>query len=373
MQPTATARGRARRRRDDDPFWRRDDGALRAAGHARARCSTSPPRSSPSSPSGPSCTWPSTSPTGSSCALSIPAAGFLLRTFILFHDCTHGSLFHSRRANTWGGRIFGLLVVPVLRQLAPPSRLPPRLRRRPRPPRHRRRHHLDRRRVLLEAAPLAGRLPPLPPPARHVRHRPDLVAADRPADLGRRQAGEAAQQHPADQPRASSSMVGGAMLLLRLAGGAADRGADDPDRRHRRASGSSSSSTSSRTSTGRAATAGTTPRPPCRGSSYLKLPQPFQFFTGNIGLHHVHHLSARVPNYNLQRAHDEVEVFHAGAGADVPRQPPLLAAEALGRALEAASSPSPRARRACGPHRRRPAPPPPPPSSRPERFESAPP
>ena len=46
-----------------------------------------------------------------------------------------------------------------------------------------------------------------------------------------------------------------------------------------------------------------------RGSSYLKLPQPFHFFTGNIGLHHVHHLSSRVPNYNLQRAHDENEVF----------------------------------------------------------------
>jgi len=46
-----------------------------------------------------------------------------------------------------------------------------------------------------------------------------------------------------------------------------------------------------------------------QGSSYLKLPQPLQFFTGNIGLHHVHHLSARVPNYSLQRAHDEMEVF----------------------------------------------------------------
>jgi omega-6 fatty acid desaturase (delta-12 desaturase) len=50
-----------------------------------------------------------------------------------------------------------------------------------------------------------------------------------------------------------------------------------------------------------------------RGSSYLRLPQPFQFFTGNIGLHHVHHLSAKVPNYNLQRAHNENEIFH-----DVP-------------------------------------------------------
>ena len=47
-----------------------------------------------------------------------------------------------------------------------------------------------------------------------------------------------------------------------------------------------------------------------RGSSYLRLPQPLQFFTGNIGLHHVHHLSAKVPNYNLQRAHDEIELFH---------------------------------------------------------------
>jgi omega-6 fatty acid desaturase (delta-12 desaturase) len=48
-----------------------------------------------------------------------------------------------------------------------------------------------------------------------------------------------------------------------------------------------------------------------RGSSYLKLPKPLQFFTGNIGLHHVHHLSARIPNYNLQRAHDENEIFQS--------------------------------------------------------------
>jgi acyl-lipid omega-6 desaturase (Delta-12 desaturase) len=47
-----------------------------------------------------------------------------------------------------------------------------------------------------------------------------------------------------------------------------------------------------------------------RGSSYLKLPGLLQFFTGNIGLHHVHHLSAKVPNYNLQRAHDENPLLH---------------------------------------------------------------
>jgi omega-6 fatty acid desaturase (delta-12 desaturase) len=41
------------------------------------------------------------------------------------------------------------------------------------------------------------------------------------------------------------------------------------------------------------------------GSSYLKLPKVLQWFTGNIGLHHIHHLSARIPNYALQRCMDE--------------------------------------------------------------------
>jgi omega-6 fatty acid desaturase (delta-12 desaturase) len=40
------------------------------------------------------------------------------------------------------------------------------------------------------------------------------------------------------------------------------------------------------------------------GSSHLDLPPVLRFFTGNIGLHHVHHLSARIPNYNLQAAHE---------------------------------------------------------------------
>jgi len=48
-----------------------------------------------------------------------------------------------------------------------------------------------------------------------------------------------------------------------------------------------------------------------QGSSYLRLPKVLQWFSGNIGLHHVHHLSARVPNYHLQAAHDAVPVFHS--------------------------------------------------------------
>jgi omega-6 fatty acid desaturase (delta-12 desaturase) len=48
-----------------------------------------------------------------------------------------------------------------------------------------------------------------------------------------------------------------------------------------------------------------------RGSSFLKLSPILRFCTGNIGFHHVHHLNARIPSYNLRRAHDENAVFHA--------------------------------------------------------------
>ena len=45
------------------------------------------------------------------------------------------------------------------------------------------------------------------------------------------------------------------------------------------------------------------------GSSFLKLPAVLQWFTGNIGFHHVHHLSPLIPNYNLARCHYENELF----------------------------------------------------------------
>ncbi len=41
------------------------------------------------------------------------------------------------------------------------------------------------------------------------------------------------------------------------------------------------------------------------GTSYYKLPRLLQWFTASIGLHHVHHLGPHVPNYHLQRCHDE--------------------------------------------------------------------
>jgi omega-6 fatty acid desaturase (delta-12 desaturase) len=46
-----------------------------------------------------------------------------------------------------------------------------------------------------------------------------------------------------------------------------------------------------------------------RGSSYYKLPKVLQWLSGNIGFHHIHHLSPRIPNYNLQRCHESSRLF----------------------------------------------------------------
>ena len=55
------------------------------------------------------------------------------------------------------------------------------------------------------------------------------------------------------------------------------------------------------------------------GSSYYALPAVLRWFTGNIGFHHIHHLSSRIPSYNLKRCHDANPVLH-------PRQPLTLMA-----------------------------------------------
>jgi omega-6 fatty acid desaturase (delta-12 desaturase) len=46
-----------------------------------------------------------------------------------------------------------------------------------------------------------------------------------------------------------------------------------------------------------------------QGSSFYKLPRVLQWFTGNIGFHHIHHLSPRIPNYHLQLCHEADPFF----------------------------------------------------------------
>lgn len=46
-----------------------------------------------------------------------------------------------------------------------------------------------------------------------------------------------------------------------------------------------------------------------QGSSFYKLPRVLQWFSGNIGFHHIHHLSPSVPNYNLEKCHNADPLF----------------------------------------------------------------
>jgi acyl-lipid omega-6 desaturase (Delta-12 desaturase) len=47
-----------------------------------------------------------------------------------------------------------------------------------------------------------------------------------------------------------------------------------------------------------------------QGSSYYRLPRILKWFSGDIGIHHIHHLSPRIPNYHLQACYDATPEFH---------------------------------------------------------------
>jgi omega-6 fatty acid desaturase (delta-12 desaturase) len=241
-------------------------------------------------------------------ALAIPAGGFLVRVFILFHDCSHGSFLTSRRANVWLGRTLGLFVYsPFLRW------------RHDHAIHHATSGDLDRRgagdvRTLTVAEYRAlewrGRL------AYRLFRNPIVMFGIGPVVallVGPRIVPRSAR------PRMRHSVIGTNLALAALVGGlcwligwsdfllvqaptvllAGSAGIWLFYVQHQFEDAYWESGES--WSYADAA---------LRGSSYLRLPKVLQFFSGNIGLHHVHHLSARIPNYNLQRAHDENPIFH---------------------------------------------------------------
>jgi omega-6 fatty acid desaturase (delta-12 desaturase) len=244
-------------------------------------------------------------------ALAIPTSGFLLRTFIVFHDCTHGSFLPTKRENRWVGRITGLLVFQPYANWAHNHAV----------------HHgtsgdLDRRgqgdvETLTVAEYYArdqkGRL------AYRLFRSPWILFIVGPLwslmfgprfwnkNMRARQihsvwmtnialfvliAATAWVVGPADwllvqMPAAMLAGVAGVFLFY-------------VQHQYEDAYWETGESWDYADAA-------------LKGSSYLKLPKVLQFFSGNIGLHHVHHLSAKIPNYNLQRAHDESPIF-----ADVP-------------------------------------------------------
>jgi omega-6 fatty acid desaturase (delta-12 desaturase) len=244
-------------------------------------------------------------------ALAIPTSGFLLRTFILFHDCGHGSFFASRTANQWFGRFTALLVWQPFANWRHDHAV----------------HHgtagdLDRRGTgdvpTLTVAEyyekdwkgrLGYRLFRNPLVMFGIGPIWSLMIGPRLSSIDKRKrlrnsitltnlalAAIVCAQGFLIGWAAFGLVIGPAAFLAAAAGVwlfFVQHQFEDVYWEH-----------GSNWSYAEAA---------LQGSSYLKLPKVLQFFTGNIGLHHVHHLSAKVPNYNLQRAHDENPVFH-----DVP-------------------------------------------------------
>jgi acyl-lipid omega-6 desaturase (Delta-12 desaturase) len=240
--------------------------------------------------------------------IAIPTAGFLVRTFILFHDCSHGSFLASRKANLWLGTVLGLFVYsPFLRW------------RHDHAIHHATSGDLDRRGGGDVRTLTVGEYQALPARARlgyRLFRNPLVMFGIGPIVallVGPRIVARSAR------PRMRDSVIGTNIALavlvvalcwlvgwrdyllvqaptLLLAGSAGiwlfyvQHQFED--------------------AYWESADTWTYADAALRGSSYLKLPKVLQFFSGNIGLHHVHHLSARIPNYNLQRAHDENAIFH---------------------------------------------------------------
>jgi omega-6 fatty acid desaturase (delta-12 desaturase) len=242
-------------------------------------------------------------------ALAIPAAGFLLRTFIVFHDCAHGSFLPTKRGNLWLGRLTGLLVFQPFGNWRHNHAV----------------HHgtagdLDRRgtgdvqTLTFEeyvSRPWKGRL------GYRLFRNPLVMFGIGP--IWSLMVGPRIWSNKM-RPRQRRSVLATNLVLAIVIGAivwlvgleawllvqtpiailAGTTGVFLFYVQHQFEDVYWASS--EHWSYADAA---------LQGSSYLKLPKLFQFFSGNIGLHHVHHLSAKIPNYNLQRAHDENSIFHA--------------------------------------------------------------
>jgi omega-6 fatty acid desaturase (delta-12 desaturase) len=245
---------------------------------------------------------------GLTLVLAIPAAGFLIRTFIVFHDCTHGSFLPSKRANRWLGTTLGLLVFADFQSWKHNHAI----------------HHasagdLSRRGggdvptlTVAEylARPWRGRLA-----YRLFRHPlvmfglgPVFALVVQPRIVPSK--ARSRIKHSVIATNVALVVLVGALcwllgwrayLLIELPtiilAGAAGIWLFYVQHQFEDAYWESGETWSYADAA-------------LRGSSYLKLPKVLQFFSGNIGLHHVHHLSPRIPNYNLQRAHDENPIFH---------------------------------------------------------------
>lgn len=247
-------------------------------------------------------------------ALAVPAAGLLVRVFIVQHDCGHGALFRSRKINDLVGKFCSLLTLT--------------------PYAHWRRHHnvhhghwnnLDRREIgldLYSTCLTVTEYQALSPwnrfAYRAVRHPilahiliPPLVFLFLyriPFETPKSWTRERRSVYLTDL--AILALLAALMLLLGfwqvllvqvpIVALTAMMGVGLFSLQHR-----FDDTMWARQSEWNVTQAA------LQGSSYFKLPRILQWFTGNIGFHHIHHLSPRVPNYRLEACHKSIPALHA--------------------------------------------------------------
>ena len=241
--------------------------------------------------------------------LAVPAAGFLVRTYILFHDCAHGSLLKGRRANAWLGAVLAVMVFTPFARWRHDHVV----------------HHatagdlgrrgvgdvptltVDEYKERSQLARLGYRL--FRNPVVMFGLGPIYAMLLTPRWASRSAA--ARIQRSTWRTNASLVVIVGALCWLLgwreflavqapivVLAGATGVWLNYVQHQFKATYWERAEHWSFTDAA-------------LRGSSYLRLPRVLQFFTGNIGLHHIHHLNPKIPNYNLQRAQNDSPVFES--------------------------------------------------------------
>jgi len=236
--------------------------------------------------------------------LAMAAGGFLVRTFIIFHDCCHGSFFKNRRANDIVGTLTGILTVVPYRQWKHTHAV-----------HHATSGNLEKRGtgdIWVMTVEEYRKAPPMRRLLYRLYRNPLVMFGLGPTftflieyRFNRR---GARRSERFNTYLTNAGIAGLYALLIALVGWEAFLLVQGPLFLTAGLIGvwlfyvqhnfeDSYFAHDDEWSYVRAAV---------EGSSYYRLPKALQWLTGNIGFHHVHHLSPKVPNYYLENAHEAV-------------------------------------------------------------------